>query len=306
LSRLCRTLVVGALAMLVASLSACAVNPGAGGSTPPSAANNQASVPDVAPVPAIAAQVPEATRAGGVLQVGTSAMLPPMSFVGDDNTTLVGFDIDMAKAVAATMGLRAQITNAGFDTLVPGLQAGRFALAMSSMGVTAERQRVVDFVDYYNGGQGFLAAKTTDFAIADLPDLCGKRVAVTTGSTQQSTLQDSQHICADADRAPYELQAFPDNNSAVLAIRGNRVDVLYSSISIVGYTAAQNPDFRIAGRYKRAMVGAAVAKSSPLTPVVQQAIQHLMDDGTYKQLLDKWGLSDNAAQTAKINSAGTS
>ncbi|MFG1921854.1 ABC transporter substrate-binding protein [Cryptosporangium sp. NPDC048952] len=296
-----RALLTGVLALVVAAAAACAVDPAADGPTQPQA--SRSSAPDVREVPALAKQVPSPLRTKGVLRVATSSSLPPMTFVADDNATLVGLDVDMAKAVAATLGLRADVTTAGFDTLVPGLQAGRFDMVMSSMGVTAERQRVVDFVDYYYGGQGFLASKSSGFAVTDLRDLCGKRVAVQTGSTQQSTLEDSRALCAEAGRRPYELQAFPDTNAAVLAIRGNRVDVFYASISVVAWTADQNKAFRIAGRYKRAMVGAALPKATPLTRLVQLAVQHLIDDGTYRTILDQWGLADNAVRTARVNSA---
>jgi len=288
-------------------VTACSLNPGV--NDPSSSDPSQPDLtwrPDVGTDPALAAQLTDDVRTTGVLTVATSSSLPPMTYVADDNVTLVGFDVDMTTVVADVLGLRADINTAGFDTLIPGLQSGRFAMVMSSMGVTAERQEVVDFVDYYYGGQGFLASRSTNFEVARLEDLCGRRVAVQTGSTQQSTLEDSRQICPDAGLPPYDLQAFPNNDTALLAIRGNRVDVLYASISIVGYTAAQNDEFRVAGRYRRAMVGAALAKDSPLTPLVQQAIQRLIDDGTYGCLLDKWGLTENAVETARINSAGTS
>ena len=307
MSRATHTLIASALIVLLAGVTACSLNPGV--NAPPSSDPSHPDLtwrPHVRTDPALAAQLPDDVRATGVLRVATSSSLPPMTYVAGDNVTLVGFDVDMATVVADVLGLRAKISTAGFDTLIPGLQSGRFAMVMSSMGVTAERQKVVDFVDYYYGGEGFLASRSTDFRVERLKDLCGRRVAVQTGSTQQSTLEDSRQICPDAGLPPYDLQAFPGTNAAVLAIRGNRVDVLYASISIVGYTAAQNDDFRVAGRYQRAIVGAALAKDSPLTPLVRQAIQRLIDDGTYGRLLDQWGLMDSAVKTARINSAGTS
>ncbi|MCA1655396.1 MAG: ABC transporter substrate-binding protein, partial [Pseudonocardiaceae bacterium] len=247
--------------------------------------------------------VPEPVAGDGTLVVATSSNLPPMTYVAEDGDTLVGFDIDMAKAVSAVLGLEADVRTAGFDALIPGLQADRYEIAMSSMGVTEERQRVVDFVSYYNGGQGFLASAASDFKVAELADLCGLRVAVQSGSTQQSTLEKESGLCAAAGQDAWELQVFPNNNAAVLAIQGDRVDVLYASISIVGYTAEQSPEFRVAGRYSRAVVGAALPKDSGLTEPVRAAVQTLIDDGTYTELLAKWGLQDNGVKTAEINNA---
>ncbi|MFP3787383.1 transporter substrate-binding domain-containing protein, partial [Burkholderia sp. SIMBA_024] len=73
-----------------------------------------------------------------------------------------------------------EIMEAGFDTIIPGISAGRYTMALSSIGVTEERSEVVDFVSYYRGGQGFLASANSDFEVVDLEDLCGRKVAVTT------------------------------------------------------------------------------------------------------------------------------
>ena len=286
--------------LLVAGVTACSSSSGPS-STP--SGGNPTTLPTVTVDATIAKTVPAGIRSAGSLDVATSATLPPMTFVGDDNKTLVGFDIDMAKAIAATLGLQAKITNAGFDTIIPGLQSKRFDIALSSIGVTSERQKVVDFVSYYNGGQGFLTASTSKLTVTAIDDLCGQRVAVVTGSTQQSTLEDEAGSCAKAGKPAWKVSTFPGNNEAVLALGGKRVDVLYSSISVVAYTAKKSPAFRVAGRYKRAVAGAALAKGSKLTRPVQAAVQHLIDTGTYQTLLAKWGLSGNGIAAAKINGA---
>jgi polar amino acid transport system permease protein len=123
----------------------------------------------------LAGEVPESVRSVGRLRVATSSNLPPMTYVGTDNTTLIGFDVDMAAALATKLGLDADVRTTGFDTLIPSLRSGRFDLAMSSIGVTLERQKQVDFASYYNGGQGFLATTTTDFPVTTIEQLCGRR-----------------------------------------------------------------------------------------------------------------------------------
>lgn len=286
------------LIIVLTAVSAC----GSPGGADPADGSTTAS-PTVQPVDALVALVPADIRSKGSITVATSSNLPPMTYVAEDNSTLIGFDVDMARAVAGILDLRADVRTAGFDTLIPGLEAGRYTLALSSIGVTEERQKVVDFVSYYNGGQGFLAAGDSDFEVSRLEDLCGLRVAVQSGSTQQSTLEKDAALCPKAGRKPYDLQVFPNNNAAVLALEGNRADVLYASISIVEYTAAQTDSFRVAGRYKRATVGIALPKGSALTAPVQRAVQQLIDDGTYAELLDRWGLRDNAVGKAEINNA---
>jgi polar amino acid transport system substrate-binding protein len=263
-----------------------------------------ARMPKVDTVPELQDEVPEKVAADGKLVVATSSNLPPMTYVAKDGDTLIGFDIDMAKAVSSVLGLKADVRTSGFDAIIPGLQADRYEIAMSSIGVTEERQEIVDFVSYYYGGQGFLASSSSDFKVAKLEDLCGLRVAVQSGSTQQGILEDDERdLCADKGLDPWKLQVFPNNNAAVLGIQGDRVDVLYASISIVDYTAKQSPDYRVAGRYSRAMVGAALPKDSGLVEPVRGAMQTLIDEGTYAELLAKWGLKDNAVEMSEINNA---
>jgi polar amino acid transport system substrate-binding protein len=281
--------------LLVLALSAC------GGDTDDGAAPSGVAV---AKDEAIAATVPADIRSGGTLVVATSGDTPPMTYFAEDNRTLTGFDVDLARAIADVLGLRVRMQDVGFDTIVPGLQANRFHLAMASIGVTKERQNVVDFVTYYNGGQGFLTKKDSTLSVAALTDLCGQRVAVVSGTTQQLTLEKEQAGCAAAGKRPYDVQVFPDRNAQLLALEANRADIAYASISVVQYTANKSPaKFRVAGTYKRALVGVALPKNSPLTRPVHDAVGRLMADGVYAKILQTWGLTANAVPQPVINGA---
>jgi len=298
-----KTLAVAMVPLLLLGLAACSVDPSAGSPTNSGEPSGDLTVlPDIQPDPDIAAKAPADIKKDGLV-VATSADTPPMTYMDDDDTTMVGFDVDMTRAIGKVLDVNTDIQDVGFDTIIPGLSSGRYSMALASIGVTLERQEVVDFVSYYQGGQGFLASSSTDFPVTTFEDLCGHRVAVGAGTVQQSTLTDSAQVCADAGLDPWELQSYPDLNQAVLAIKSDRSDVLYGSISIIGFNAGRDDAFRIAGVYKRATVGAALPKGSELTPIVQEAIQHLIDDGTYQQILEKWGLEGNGVETAEINNA---
>jgi len=295
---------IAIIPLVLGSLVGCAVDPTATTTTKSSSVQGDkdlTALPAIQSDPELAKLVPAELKTTG-LQIATSSNLPPMTYIDEDSKTAIGFDVDIAKSIGKVLDVKTDIRTVGFDTIIPGLSAGRFTVALSSIGVTDERLKTVDFVNYYRGGQGFLASKATDFAVTDLKDLCGHRVAVGSGSVQESTLQkDEVNLCKDSGREPWQVQVFPDNNAGVLAIRSGRADVLYASISIVAYSADQNDQLRIAGRYKRTTVGAALPKDSPLGPAVQKAVQKLIDDGTYAKLLQKWGLEDNAIKTAEIN-----
>jgi len=281
--------------ILVLALSAC------GGDSPDGATPAGVAV---ARDDAIAAKVPGDVRSEGTLVVATSGDTPPMTYFAEDNKTLTGFDVDLARAIADVLGLRVRMQDVGFDTIVPGLQANRFHLAMASIGVTKERQNVVDFVTYYNGGQGFLTRKDSTLSVSALTDLCGQRVAVVSGTTQQLTLEKEQAACGAAGKPPYSMQVFPDRNAQLLALEANRADIAYASISVVQYTANKSPTkFRVAGTYRRALVGVALPKNSPLTQVVFEAVGKLIADGTYTKILQTWGLEANAVPEPVVNGA---
>jgi polar amino acid transport system substrate-binding protein len=296
-----KTLTVTMVSLAIA-LAGCASTSGASDPASNPASTDLTALPGIKSVASLASQVPQDVKSSGIT-VATSPNNPPMTYVAEDNHTLVGFDLDMAHAIGKVLDVETESQEASLDSIIPGLAANRYTMAMSSLGVTAERQKTVDFVSYYQGGQGFLATKKSDFKVEKLEDLCGKRVAVGAGSVQQTTLADSAGICKAAGLEDYVVQPYPDNNQSVLAITSDRVDVMYASISIVGYSAKQNENLRVAGVYKRATVGIALPKNSPMTPVAQAAVQHLIDDGTYAQILKKWGLEDNALTKAEINSA---
>lgn len=292
---------VSLVLMGLAACSGTGANSGSASSSASPSADLTA-LPDIKADAGLSAKVPQPFRDAGIV-VASSPDTPPMTYFADDNTTMIGFDVDMSRAIGEVLGVKTKVQEAGFDSIIPGLAANRYSMALSSMGVTAARQKTVDMVSYYEGGQGFLASNKSSYAVTKLEDLCGKRVAVGAGTVQQTTLADGADMCKKAGLQDFVLQPYPDLNQATLAVKSDRADVLYASISIVGYTAKNAQGFRIAGVYKRATVGAALPKNSALTPLVQAAVQRLIDDGTYQQILKKWGLDDNAIKTAEINSA---
>jgi polar amino acid transport system substrate-binding protein len=251
--------------------------------------------------PALKAALPAPIRQRGAFQVAMVPDTPPMAYYAEDDTTIVGFDRDMSQAIADVFCVGAEPIPANVDAVVPGLAAGRYDLVLASLSPTDERRKRADFVTYYNGGQGFLASHRTSFPVNSYLDLCGRAVAVVVGSVQQGQLEQAGGTCAGAGRPAWRLSLFPNGNAAVLALRSSRVDVLYFSISLTQYVANQAPDlFRLAGRYKRAIVALGLKRDSPLTGAVHEAVHRLMADGTYRTILAKWGLQENFLDGTEI------
>ncbi|ONI85868.1 hypothetical protein ALI144C_12200 [Actinosynnema sp. ALI-1.44] len=251
--------------------------------------------------PVLASTLPTPIRQSTVLKVAMVPNTPPMAYHAEDNTTIVGFDRDMSQAIADVLCLVAQPISTGIDAIVPGLAAGRYDVALASLSPTEERQRNADFVTYYKGGQGFLTRSGTTFPVTTYLDLCDRTVGVIMGSVQQGQLEQAAGTCERANRPSWRLNLFPDGSAAVLSLRSSRIEVLYASISSTQYVAHKAPNlFRLAGQYKRSLVAVALAKNSPLTVPVHQAVHALMQDGTYRKILEKWGLQDNDLDTTDI------
>src|SRR5512133_1264743 len=141
------TMIVG-LASTAAVLSGCGSS-GSSSNTTGTTANSATTRSSAA------AHVPAAVKSKGTVTVAADATYPPNESIASDGHTVVGMDADLAKALAAALGLKAKVVNATFDSIIPGLASGKYDLGMSSFTDTKERERTVDFVTYFTAGTSF-------------------------------------------------------------------------------------------------------------------------------------------------------
>jgi len=127
-------------------------------STTDTASASPSSTPSVSVDEALAAQVPEAIKATGKLMFGTDASYAPSEFIGEDGSTIMGFDIDLGNAIAAKLGLAGEWENSNFDALIVGVQNGKYNSSMSSFTINADRLKEVNMVSYFSAGTAWAAA----------------------------------------------------------------------------------------------------------------------------------------------------
>ena len=161
--------------------AACGSSSGSGAATPSGTPSGAVS--------SIAAQVPASIRSQGTLTVAADATYAPNEFIGSDGHTVVGMDADLAHALGQVLGLNVNVVNATFDTIIPGLASGKYDLGMSSFTDTKVRQQTVDFVTYFEAGTSFYVKSSGGPNITSLADLCGHKVAVEKGTTEQTDAQ---------------------------------------------------------------------------------------------------------------------
>lgn len=245
----------------------------------------------------LAAQVADGIKADGKLVFGTDPTYEPSEF--KQGGKIVGFDVDLGSAIAKKLGLTAEFQESKFDAILPALGT-RYELGMSSFTDNPEREKILDFVTYFNAGTQW-ASKDSSF---DPDNPCGKKVAVQTGSVQDSAdLPARQKKCAGK---PIQIQRYDDQSEATNAVVLGKADaVLADSPVMAGAVKKVGGGLALVGEvYDAAPYGIAIPKNAGTTKdALLGAVKALVADGTYKKVLEKWGVASGAITEPVINGA---
>ncbi|MGO9150045.1 MAG: ABC transporter substrate-binding protein [Acidimicrobiales bacterium] len=288
------------VAVVAVALSGAALLiPGTGSAfAAPSGAQHAAvAIPTPPKDPAVAALVPASIKAKGSVSSAMDATYPPDEFVAANGTTIVGMDADFSAALGAVMGVKWVDLDATFDTIIAGLQAGKFDVGNSSFTVTTAREKQVNFVTYFQAGEGYYVSKSSPLKLSgSLMSLCGRTVSVETGTTEQTDAQSAVNLCKKAKQKPDTVYAFSTQNEANLAISSGRAQIGFADSQVAGYIVQQSKgQFKLDGpAFGVAPYGFAFAKSSKLDKATLAAVKVLIKDGIYAKILDKWGVQAGA------------
>jgi polar amino acid transport system substrate-binding protein len=253
----------------------------------------------------IAAALPAAVRSRGTLILGTTITpgvngLPHGGQLADG--TNIGLDVDLRNAVAKVLGVRWDVQNGTFPTIIPGVQNGKYDVGMDNFGVTGPREQVVDFATYLTDGQAFLAPSSSDLnQVSDITDLCGKTLATSPGSTFQQILENSKAKCAAGGKQPYTVQYFADTAPIWLGLANGKIDVYFGPTLSLKYDATHIPGTKFLSQFSSTPVGFVTARNSPLAPALRDAVNKLIASGDYAKILAKWGVTDSGIPKSAIN-----
>lgn len=255
---------------------------------------------------AVQALVPPELASKGSITFAASAAHPPNAFF-DDQNKLTGWEVELGTALAKKMGLKPDFQKVQFAAIIPGLQSGRYDVGLSGISDNKKRQEVVNFVDYFSAGTSLVVKAGNPEKLKTIPDLCGHKVAIETGTSQVDFATGQSAKCTAAGKKPIEVATFPDETQVLLQIRTGRATAGLNDFPVAAYLAQQsNGDLeavRGTGEFS-APYGLAVPKGSDgLTNALQAALKAVIADGTYEQILKKWNLQDGALTTATINGA---
>ncbi len=293
---------IGVPALTVLVLAGC----GSSSSTSSTATTaSTASTPSSSANATISAKVPAAIKSKGTLDVATEAQYAPNEFIASDGHTIIGMDPDMLKALGEVMGLKVQMINANFEAIIPGLAAGRYDVGASSFTDTKEREKVVDFVDYYSAGISFYAKTSANPGVNELKDLCGKTTAVEKGTVEQEEAEAQSKKCTKEAKKSVNVLVYTGQNAVNLAVSSGRAELGMADSPVVAYQIKQSAgQFKLIGKsYAFAPYGLAIPKKSGMTQPIYAALKQLIANGTYMKILEKWGIQSGAISAPKINGA---
>jgi polar amino acid transport system substrate-binding protein len=244
--------------------------------------------------------VPSAYK-NATLQVATDATYAPDESM--KGTTMIGFDVDLMKAIATTLKLNIKENNVTFDGIIAGITAGRYTIGNSSFTDTKARQKSVNFVDYFQAGEGVYAKSSSTLKFNGFSSFCGWKVAVETGTTEQTDATAASKSCPASKKI--DVVTFPTQTEANLAVLSGQASVGFVDSQIAGYIVSTS-----AGKFK--LLGSAVnvapyGIATPKTPsglglakAIQAALKTLKANGTYSAILTKWGVAAGALPVSKI------
>ncbi|SDB88276.1 amino acid ABC transporter substrate-binding protein, PAAT family [Raineyella antarctica] len=290
---------VAALA-LAAGLAACGgSDKGATSSPAPTTVNTAAP---------LYAQLPQAVKDKGSVQVGSDIAYAPMEYYDTDGSTVVGFDKELGDLLGTKLGVPLVFNNATFDGLITQLDSNRFDAAISSMSDTKERQQKVDFVDYYMSGSIMFVKAGNPEHLATVDDLCGRTISLQRGTVQEEFVTGTLGPrCVKAGKKAPTVMAFDRESEAMLQIEQGRAVAGIQEYPVAVYNTRQsNGKFQTVGEQVIAgPLGIAVSKQdTQLRDALQKALQQSIDDGSYQKLIDKYQTPQSAVKEATIN-AGT-
>lgn len=251
----------------------------------------------------VQALLPDTFVEAGKIRIVTDPTYAPMEFT-DENGDIVGLDADMAIAAANAMGLEIEWSTVTFDGILAGIESDRYDATFSSFSVTEERLAAVDMVSYFSSGTAIMVASGNPAEITSEQDLCGKSVAVQSGTTQ--ALEIVPAIDEACDEA-IDLMIMPAQDNANQALASGRADAVLADNALISYYSQLQPDafeFIDGVLLDPAPIGAAMPQKpegESLTLAFEAAFQSLMDDGTYAKIFEAWELQDSMLEAPAIN-----
>jgi len=304
-----RILMAGAAILAALGIAACGSSPtkaatsSAGTASPTSAGPASAGAPS-------AVSLPANIRSAGVITVGSELTVPPMIFFESNGTTMSGINYDLAQAMSSYLGVAIKFKQYAFPGLQPALEAGKIDAIFDAINDTKQREQQFNFIDYVSAGNALLLQAGNPNSIQSLSDMCGHTIATVSGSVQIALVQTASTTCTAKGAKPITISQYQSAATARLQVQTGKVTAFIGNAPVLLYlakTAGNGKTFdAIAIQGQPSYYGIAVAKSdTTLLNALLAAVNHTIADGTYQQVLAKYGLSSIGLPKAVVNAAAS-
>jgi polar amino acid transport system substrate-binding protein len=262
-------------------------------------------------VDSIAAEVPARIRKRGTLElVSSSGSAAPLTFYATDNKTIIGVEPDLAHLVADVLGLKPHINTVSWENIFVGLDSAKYDAGLSNITVTEERKEKYDFATYREDNLAFEAKKGSGLKVTGPKDVAGKTVAVGSGTNQEKLLVEWSKENEKAGRKPVDIKYYQKDSDTYVALQSGRIDLYLGPNPTAAYHAATTGQTEIVGTYSGAgatlqgLIAATTKKDSGLVKPLADALDEIIENGTYAKVLKRWGLSNEAVTKSEINPPG--
>lgn len=237
----------------------------------------------------------------GQLTIASDTTYPPAEYL-DQNNKPVGYDMDLARALAQQLCLTANIQSAPFDSIItslvgPSLGSQRWDLSISSFTINPTRQQKVDMIPYFQAGESIIVATTSTLQVSDISGLCGKTVAVETGTVEESDVDTANAAGGACVNNRIKKQSFASQDTVIQQVLNGSADAAYQDSPVTDYYVKLNPGKVKSGGFTVAPSpeGIVMRKdNSALETAVTNALNTLRANGTYLKILTTWGAQEGA------------
>lgn len=254
---------------------------------------------------AAAALVPAAIKSKGTLTVGMDTTYPPVDALAADGHTAVGIDVDLFTAVAKTLGLKVDFQTSNFNSIINGVNSGKYDVGVSAFSINASRLKSVHMVSYFTAGTQWATATGNPKHIS-IGNACGFNIAVQTGTVEQTEIQGRSTTCTKAGKPAIHIDPYKAQTDATAAVISGKDDAMLADSPIIAY-AVKKSNGKLApldSIYSSAPYGFVVAKSDlPLAQAFAAALKVIYNNGEYTKILNAWGATQGAVTNFAVDPA---
>jgi len=235
---------------------------------------------------------------------------PPLTLFSDDNKTLLGSEVDIARLVADSLGLELNIVPTSWEDWPLGVSSGKYDAAITNVTVTKARKEKFDFATYRQDSLGFYVKSNSKItSLKKAEDIAGLRIIVGSGTNQEAILLAWDESNQKKGLKPFTPIYVKDDAAQTLSLQSGRADAYFGPNVIGAWKAALTGQTKLVGSVdggwpKAAHIAVTLKKDNGLVKPVNTALNGVIKSGEYDQVLNRWGEGVERLDRSEINPPG--